>query len=207
MKKGSDPISSNGNNKGKKVAIMSLSLALLVACYAGYDLRCRSEQQIAELHTDAIVRQKEIEEKEKELNALKDKVHALDTEIHRLQQEVARGNARKFSVEVTAYGLGLEECGIAIGEEGYGLTATGKDLAGHTRESAMTIAVDPSVIPLGSRVRVMFDEPDMEKYNGIYTAEDTGGAIRGRRIDLFMGEDSYIEMDAFGRRTATVQIL
>lgn len=51
-----------------------------------------------------------------------------------------------------------------------------------------TIAVDPSVIPLGSRVRI----------NGIiYTAEDIGGAIRGNHVDIFVnneGEASQIPM-------------
>ncbi len=42
-----------------------------------------------------------------------------------------------------------------------------------------TIAVDPSVIPLGSRVEI----------NGhVYIAEDTGGAIRGNKIDIFVSD-------------------
>src|SRR5690606_24899577 len=42
-----------------------------------------------------------------------------------------------------------------------------------------TIAVDPKVIPYGSVVAIK--APSMPKYNGMYLAEDTGGAIKGKR--------------------------
>ena len=51
------------------------------------------------------------------------------------------------------------------------LTATGTTLT-----EGRTIAVDPSVIPLGSRVFI-------EGY-GVFIAEDTGGAIKGNKIDI-----------------------
>ena len=41
-----------------------------------------------------------------------------------------------------------------------------------------TIAVDPNVIPLGSRVMI-------EGYEGIFIAEDTGGAVKGNIVDVF----------------------
>ncbi|NTW28056.1 MAG: DUF348 domain-containing protein [Coriobacteriia bacterium] len=59
------------------------------------------------------------------------------------------------------------------------------------------IAVDPSVIPLGTRVYV----PGY----GYAVAEDTGGAIKGDRIDVCF--DSLVECDAWGRRTVTILIL
>lgn len=59
------------------------------------------------------------------------------------------------------------------------------------------VAVDPAVIKLGSRVHV-------EGY-GEAVAGDTGGAIRGNRIDLCF--DSYEEAMDFGRRTVKVHIL
>ena len=51
------------------------------------------------------------------------------------------------------------------------LTATGTTLT-----EGRTIAVDPSIIPLGSRVFI-------EGY-GVFIAEDTGGAIKGNKIDI-----------------------
>ena len=59
------------------------------------------------------------------------------------------------------------------------------------------IAVDPSVIPLGTRVHV----PGY----GTAVAADTGGAISGARIDLCF--DSRAEALAWGRRTVTITIL
>ena len=48
-------------------------------------------------------------------------------------------------------------------------------------EIGRTIAVDPEVIPLGSEV--MID-------GKVYIAEDTGGAIKGNKIDLFVGTEA-----------------
>lgn len=58
-----------------------------------------------------------------------------------------------------------------------------------------TIAVDPRVIPLGSKVRMNGKE---------YVAEDTGGAIKGRRIDLFA--DSHSEAMKFGKKLIEIYV-
>jgi len=59
------------------------------------------------------------------------------------------------------------------------------------------IAVDPKVVPLGSKVWV-------EGY-GIAIAGDTGGAIHGHRIDILM--PSHKAAISFGRRTVKIKIL
>lgn len=89
---------------------------------------------------------------------------------------------------VTAYDLSTESCEKPLGSPGYGVTATGYNLTGHTWDSARVIAVDPDVIPLGSKIYVEFTEERMKGYNGIYTARDVGGAIVGNKIDFFMGD-------------------
>ena len=65
------------------------------------------------------------------------------------------------------------------------------------------VAVDPNVIPLGSRLYI-------EAANGTWiygtaVAADTGGAVKGNKIDLYV--ESYSEAINFGRRTAKVYIL
>ena len=61
-----------------------------------------------------------------------------------------------------------------------------------------TIAVDPSVIPYGTKVYIpMFDK--------VFTAEDCGGAIKGNKIDIFMNSEQ--QMDNFGRRNIQIKIL
>lgn len=63
-----------------------------------------------------------------------------------------------------------------------------------TRATAgRTIAADTSVFPFGTRLKI----------NGqIYTVEDTGGAIKGNRIDIYF--NSHAEALQFGRQVATV---
>ena len=109
--------------------------------------------------------------------------------------------------EATAYDLSIQSCGKSRASRGYGITANGTNIARHSRESAMTIAVDPNIIPLGTKVYIEF--PEQFKYlNGIYTANDTGSAIKGKVIDVFMGDfqqDTTSEtVWEFGRRKVKV---
>lgn len=65
-----------------------------------------------------------------------------------------------------------------------------------------TIAVDPKIIPLGSTV-IVYTE-DMELM-GIYIAEDTGGAIKNRIIDIYM--DKRNDCIQWGRQKVFVQVV
>ncbi|MFI8574262.1 3D domain-containing protein [Rossellomorea aquimaris] len=78
---------------------------------------------------------------------------------------------KEVNVTATAYTAYCEGC--------IGITKTGVDLI--ENPNARVIAVDPSVIPLGSKVYV-------EGY-GYARAEDTGGAIKGKRIDIYMEKE------------------
>ena len=125
----------------------------------------------------------------------------LKEKLKEARREVSRGSSRAIDVEVTAYTLSPGSCGKGVGHPAYGRTATGKNLAGHTLESARTIAVDPSVIPLGS------SNPKWQHLNGVYIAADTGGAIRGNRIDLFFGESDNRGAMRFGRQKAILEVI
>ncbi|MFZ7944408.1 MULTISPECIES: LysM peptidoglycan-binding and 3D domain-containing protein [Bacillaceae] len=96
-------------------------------------------------------------------------------------------NSKEFTVNATAYTASCEGCS--------GTTATGVDLSANP--DAKVIAVDPSVIPLGSKVYV-------EGY-GEAIAADTGGAIKGNRIDVFI--PSKQDAINWGRKQVTVKIL
>ena len=72
-----------------------------------------------------------------------------------------------------------------------------------TSVRAGVIAVDRNVIPLGSKVEIKFPS-GWEYLNGIYTAEDVGGAIKGSRIDVFM--NNYNTCLSFGRRNVQLRV-
>src|SRR4030042_2403273 len=71
------------------------------------------------------------------------------------------------------------------------VTATGKEVR------AGIIAVDPDVIPLGTRIEI--------KNMGFFTAEDTGGKIKGNRIDIYF--DSKKEAQECGKKGVWVKII
>ena len=76
-------------------------------------------------------------------------------------------------------------------------TYTGHNTATGTAPGYGTVAVDPSVIPLGTRMYI----PGY----GYCVARDTGGAIKGTRIDLFF--ETYAQAIGWGRRSVTIYIL
>jgi 3D (Asp-Asp-Asp) domain-containing protein len=92
-----------------------------------------------------------------------------------------------LNMEATAYTADCEGCS--------GITATGINLKENPDQKV--ISVDPNVIPLGTKVHV-------EGY-GNAVAGDTGGAIKGNKIDIFM--PSQEDAINFGRKTVKVTIL
>lgn len=78
-----------------------------------------------------------------------------------------------------------------------GTTASG------IRSQVGVIAVDPRVIPLGTRLYV--ESSDGSWSYGVCVAGDTGGAIKGNKIDLFY--DSYNQCIQFGRRSCNIYVL
>lgn len=76
-----------------------------------------------------------------------------------------------------------------------GKTASGK----HAREGLC--AADPTILPLGSRIRVH----DAGSYSGECEIADTGRAIKGREIDIYLANDS--EAKKFGKKEVRVEVL
>jgi len=82
--------------------------------------------------------------------------------------------------------------------------ATAYSLRGRTASgtpvSKGIIAADPRVLPLGSRVRI-----EAGSYSGEYLVADTGGMVRGKRIDIWTPTSR--EAMRFGRRTVKLTVL
>jgi 3D (Asp-Asp-Asp) domain-containing protein len=94
---------------------------------------------------------------------------------------------------LTAYTAGEESTGKTKEHDAYGITYSGSKA-----EEGRTIAVDPAIIPIGTDVFI--------DGLGIRTAEDTGSAIRGAKIDIFM-DDLEQAVDFGVKRNVKVYIL
>ncbi|WP_102693253.1 LysM peptidoglycan-binding and 3D domain-containing protein [Rummeliibacillus pycnus] len=102
-------------------------------------------------------------------------------------QSTQQSSGKTMTVTATAYTPNCAGCS--------GRTATGINVKANP--NMKVIAVDPRVIPLGSKVWV-------EGY-GTAIAGDTGGAIKGNRIDLLMPNNS--QANSWGVRTVTIKVL
>lgn len=99
----------------------------------------------------------------------------------------SNGGGKEMTVTATAYTAYCEGCS--------GTTAYGIDLRANPNQKV--IAVDPRIIPLGTRVWV-------EGY-GEAIAGDTGGAIKGNKIDVFI--PTYESAMAWGVKTVKIRVL
>lgn len=107
---------------------------------------------------------------------------------------------KTINVKATAYTNDPAENGTYGGKV---LTRSGADITNTILVNGLpVIAVDPNVIPLNSKVRVQVPEMGIDT---TYIAADTGGAIKGNRIDVLVGGASAAEQ--FGIRQAKVTIL
>ena len=75
-----------------------------------------------------------------------------------------------------------------------GRTASGE----HVRPGI--IAADPKVLPLGTVVHIKAG-----RYTGTYTVKDTGGRIKGRKVDIYI--PNYREAKAFGKRRVKIKVV
>lgn len=88
--------------------------------------------------------------------------------------------------------------------EGQSFKATAYCLKGRTATGGGVrrgiVAADPRILPLGTRINI-----SAGSYSGTYTVADTGGAVRGRVLDIWV--PSCSEANKFGRRVIKVSVL
>ena len=140
-----------------------------------------------------LLSEKVIQEPQKKIVSVGSKKMVASAQSKKSNVAVSRGSSaapsggKEFYVTATAYTAHCNGC--------TGTTATGIDL--RANPNLKVIAVDPSVIPLGSKVWV-------EGY-GHAIAGDTGGAIKGKKIDLHVPTKKAAYN--FGRRTVKIKVI
>lgn len=95
----------------------------------------------------------------------------------------------------TAYTAAEDECGKPVGHPDYGRTASGEMVR------RGIVAVDTDVIPMHSLIKI----EGAGDLSGVYEVKDTGGAIKGNRIDIYV--PTKHEAYKFGKRDIKVFIL
>ena len=131
----------------------------------------------------------QIDQLQKELN----RYHAAEEDAAKAAEEARKKHTSTFNAShYTAY---CEGCS--------GTTATGIDIKTsiYTPDGYRVVAVDPSVIPLGTILQITY--PDGTTFKA--KAADTGGAIKGQKLDVLVAskEEAY----TIGVKPVQVQIL
>lgn len=150
---------------------------------------------LPQLNTDSAINSANsaIESANNQISILKEKLEtSLSLEIadENIEQEPSIDSSNNVENSKATYSM------VATAYTGGSLTAMGLKPV-RDPNGISTIAVDPSIIPLGSKVYV-------EGY-GLAIASDTGGAIKGNKIDIYM--NSLSDCIAFGKQTVTVSVL
>lgn len=162
---------------------------------------------------DVKVKVLELQEENRQINSrvqqLQQSNKDLQNEVHRLKQknnELRRKLSMEGSKASPLPSRGSHEVGKTFYMNSTAYTAYCRGCSGKTKWGELdlranpnlkVIAVDPNIIPLGTKVYV-------EGY-GYAIAADTGGAIRGHKIDIFM--PSRQQALQWGRRIVRVTIL
>lgn len=126
-----------------------------------------------------------------------------EKEVHERESNTSRESSldrkealrHRVTVVATGYTAGIESTGKTPGSKGYGITKSGVKVH---RGKYSTIAADPKIFPIGTILHI----PDY----GYGVVCDTGGKIKGYKIDLYFEnvEDVYNE---WGKRTVEVEVI
>lgn len=174
----------NTTNEGTTVLITSDEDIILSDITNNSNVNIEFTSTIDNIMNDVSIYNKKVEEqKATEVSNITDNEANIKAEIAAETQEASTSYKATYTMEATAYA-------------GDTITATGATPV-RNPNGLSTIAVDPSIIPLGSKVYI----PGY----GEAIAEDTGGAIKGHRIDLFLNSEN--ECINWGRRNVTLHVL
>lgn len=139
--------------------------------------------------------EKEVNRLKEEKNTMTNSILELESDIEKLEKSVESLEKKVSQLQTTSNNAKAKGTLLTFEATAYAndpITATGTVPA-----VGRTIAVDPKVIPLGSKVYI--------EGMGTFTAEDNGGAIKGNIIDIYMGSEQ--ECRNWGRRKVQLRVL
>ena len=183
--------------------VTMFSLALGIGVYA-FNNTTTTKAQTAEVTEIEPINAVQIQKSENTITRLAtspmDKAFAktnadIKAKIKIKKAKAKKAKAKKAEMESKYKSLGTFNATAYCGCAACCGSAGGHTASGTTPTAGRTIATDPSVIPLGSKVLIDGKE---------YIAEDTGGAIGGKRVDIFFSSHSAALQ--FGRRSVDVSI-
>lgn len=199
------------NKTSMKILIISIVCVLIAGAIAGYfarksnninDVLYLAQQKLSETRQELNMTQDVLNTTKANLHEETEKTMMLEDYIQSVNEELEVANETINDLKNEEYNLiYLGNYSIThycterykhICGTGNGVTATGT-----TVTAGRTVAVDPSVIPYGSKIYI-------EGY-GWRVAEDCGGAVDGRHID--MAVDTHANAIAMGNRNSGVWIL
>jgi peptidoglycan hydrolase CwlO-like protein len=187
--------SENLNNMNNKLQQLKTSNETILANLSS---NIKEEKNLL---SQATAKEKQLIEKQREKELAAEKAKALadaQKAAAAAQQTTVSALSNSISIPTTG-GPNSGSTVITVDATAYsdnGFTASGS-MTTRNPNGYSTIAVDPRVIPLGTRVYV-------QGY-GYAIAADTGGAIQGKIIDVFFPSDA--EAESWGRKTVQVTIL
>ena len=145
-----------------------------------YKITYHNGKQVEKIFVEEVVSEKPI-----------NKIVKKGTKVEEVKVASSRGeSSRKISSNVNSKGKHMSV--VATAYTGDSITSTGK------KPKWGTIAVDPKVIPYGTKVYI-------PQFNKTFRAEDCGGAIKGNKIDIFMNDESSVYN--WGRKTIDIYIV
>ena len=167
---------------GGSVAIIA---AALLVVSLGFNARPLAAETL--LAQQALIQQEQEPKTQKSSNEQQEKDTATPVEDHAVKAKTAEMNT-------TAAPLTAPQLYVATAYSRKGRGASGMGVR------AGTIAADPRVLPFGTRVRL-----DAGQYSGEYVVTDSGSAIKGNKIDVWI--PSFREACRFGRRNVKLSVL
>lgn len=116
-------------------------------------------------------------EKNKDLNSKNKQLQSENQQLNQKLEKLLHDGWQTF--RLTYYDNDYESTGKNPGDPYYGITASGRPT-----QEGISVAVDPRIIPLDSWLLIKWPDGTIEKRR----ADDTGGLIKGHRIDYYVPE-------------------